>query len=197
MEIIFATNNEHKIREIASLISDRFKILSLSDVNISGDIPEESDTLEGNALGKARFVHKRTGMAVFADDTGLEVHSLGNRPGVHSARYAGEERDSGKNIEKLLSEMKNIDDRRARFRTCIALIAGEKEFLFEGVVDGIIIKEKRGKEGFGYDPVFVADGMSRTFAEISLDEKNSVSHRARAFEKLVRFLKEQGDNNLS
>lgn len=197
MEIVFATNNEHKIKEIASLIGNKFKILSLRDVNITCEIPEESDTLEGNALGKAKFVYEKTGMAVFADDTGLEVPALGYHPGVNSARYAGPERDSNKNIEKLLFEMKNIDDRSARFRTSIAFIAGDKEFLFEGIVNGTIINEKRGNDGFGYDPVFVAEGMIKTFAEIPLEQKNLVSHRARAFNKLVRFLESYRNNNLT
>lgn len=188
MDIVFATNNEHKISEIKKLIGNQHNILSLSDVKIIEEIPENEETLEANALAKSRYVFSRTAMNVFADDTGLEVKSLDNKPGVHSARYAGEGRDQGDNMDKLLLEMQNIADRRARFRTVISLILDGKEFLFEGIVEGIITRERHGSAGFGYDPLFVADGMDRTFAEISLDEKNQVSHRAKAINKLVGFL---------
>jgi XTP/dITP diphosphohydrolase len=188
MTLIFASNNEHKIREINSILGNSFRLLSLHDININEDIPEEEPQLEGNALAKARFVFNFTGMDVFADDTGLEISFLNGLPGVHSARFAGENKDSSANIEKVLSLLCNTDNREARFRTVIALILEKKEYLFEGIVTGKIIREKKGIEGFGYDPIFIPDGKTRTFAEMRLAEKNSVSHRARAFEKLREFL---------
>jgi XTP/dITP diphosphohydrolase len=188
MTLVFASNNEHKIREINSLLGKSFKLLSLSDINISEDIPEEEPLIEGNALSKARFVYNASGLDVFADDTGLEISVLNGLPGVHSARFAGENKDSTANIEKVLSMLGEVKNRKARFRTVIALILDKKEYLFEGIVNGTIIKEKRGTEGFGYDPIFVPDGKICTFAEMGLTEKNTVSHRARAFEKLKEFL---------
>lgn len=171
MKLIFATNNKHKIREISDLLDQKFSILGLADVNITEDIPEDAETLEENALFKARYVHDKTGMNVFADDTGLEVDALGGAPGVYSARYAGEGRSFDDNNIKLLGEMKNVDNRSARFRTVIALILNGKEYLFEGTVEGEIIRERKGTDGFGYDPVFKALGSSMTFAEIPLSEK--------------------------
>jgi len=191
MILVFATNNKHKIREISDLLGDDVKILGLSDFNITGDIPEETETLEENALYKARYVHDRTGMNVFADDTGLEVTALGGAPGVYSARYAGESKSFDDNIDKLLAELQGKEDRSARFRTVIALILDGKEYLFEGIIEGEIISERRGDGGFGYDPVFIARGYDRTFAEIPLREKNSISHRARAMRQLITFLDEQ------
>jgi XTP/dITP diphosphohydrolase len=188
MELIFASNNPHKIREINSILGKSFTLRSLSDINIVGDIPENESFLEGNALSKARYVYNVTGMNVFADDTGLEIEALDGLPGVHSARFAGENKDSSANIEKVRTLLGDNENRRARFRTVIALIFEKKEYLFEGIVKGIIIKEKRGTEGFGYDPVFIPDGKTRTFAEMDLAEKNTISHRARAFEKLRDFL---------
>jgi XTP/dITP diphosphohydrolase len=188
MEIIFASNNLNKIREINNVLGNSFTLLSLQDVNMNEDIPENEMTLEGNALLKARHIYQTAGMNVFADDTGLEVEALNGRPGVHSARFAGENKDSDANIEKLLSLLEDATNRNARFRTVIALIFDGKEYLFEGVVTGTIIKERRGKMGFGYDPVFIPEGRSVTFAEMDLDEKNRISHRARAFEKLKLFL---------
>ena len=188
MTLIFASNNEHKIREINSILGNNFRLLSLHDININEDIPEEEPQLEGNALAKARFVFNFTGMDVFADDTGLEISFLNGLPGVHSARFAGENKDSSANIEKVLSLLANTNNREARFRTVIALILEKKEYLFEGIVTGKIIREKKGIEGFGYDPIFIPDGKTLTFAEMRLAEKNSVSHRARAFEKLKEFL---------
>ena len=166
---------------------DDFRILGLTDLNITEDIPEEAETLEENAMFKARFVHERTGMNVFADDTGLEVSALGGAPGVYSARYAGEAKSFDDNIDKLLREMGSASERSARFRTVIALILDGKEYLFEGIVEGEIIRERRGTGGFGYDPVFIASGYDRTFAEIPLEEKNSISHRARAMKQLLDF----------
>lgn len=188
MTIVFASNNEHKVKEIRSILGNSFTLLSLSDINITDDIPEEEPHLEGNALSKARYIHNTTELNVFADDTGLEIDALNGLPGVHSARFAGENKDSSANIEKALALLGNNENRRARFRTVIALIFENKEYLFEGIVNGKIICEKRGTEGFGYDPVFVPDGKNKTFAEMDLSEKNTVSHRARAFEKLKEFL---------
>jgi XTP/dITP diphosphohydrolase len=193
MTIVFASNNEHKVREIKSILGDSFTLLSLRDVNISEDIPEEEPILEGNALSKARYVHNVTGLNVFADDTGLEIDALDGLPGVHSARFAGESKDPAANIEKVLSLLGETEMRNARFRTVIALILEKREYLFEGIVKGRIIKEKRGSLGFGYDPVFIPDGEAKTFAEMELSEKNTISHRARAFEKLRNFLNHQTD----
>jgi XTP/dITP diphosphohydrolase len=191
MTLVFATNNEHKAREINNILDDNIKLLRLSDVNIIEDIPEDEPLIEGNAISKARYVHERTGLNVFADDTGLEIEALNGLPGVHSARFAGDAKDSSANISKVLSMLKGITDRTARFRTVIALIFDNKEYLFEGIVKGTIIDEKRGREGFGYDPVFIPEGGDLTFAQMPLDEKNKISHRARAFGKLKEFLHQQ------
>ncbi|MCX6325550.1 MAG: RdgB/HAM1 family non-canonical purine NTP pyrophosphatase [Bacteroidia bacterium] len=188
MIIVFASNNEHKLREIKSILGNSFTLLSLRDINIQEDVPEDESLLEGNALSKARFIHKATGMNVFADDTGLEISALNGLPGVLSARFAGESKDPSANIEKVLTLLCKTENRKARFRTVIALIFEKKEYLFEGIVTGTIIREKRGIEGFGYDPVFLPDGKNQTFAEMELAEKNKISHRARAFEKLREFL---------
>lgn len=196
MKIIFASNNYHKIKEIKSILGNSFTLLSLNDLNINEDIPENEPLLEGNALSKARYIHNITGMDVFADDTGLEIDFLKGLPGVHSARFAGESKNSSANIEKVLSMLGTTENRKARFRTVIALIFNKKEYLFEGIVSGKIIESKRGVEGFGYDPVFIPDGKKLTFAEMDLKEKNTVSHRARAFEKLKVFLNQyQLSNN--
>ena len=188
MIIIFASNNENKIKEIRSILGSTFTLLSLRDLNLNEDIPENEPLLEGNALSKARHIHNLTGMNVFADDTGLEIDALNGLPGVYSARFAGENKDSSANIEKVLSMLVQTENRKARFRTVIALIFEKEEFLFEGTVEGTIITDKKGKEGFGYDPVFVPEGKDKTFAEMDLAEKNTISHRARAFEKLREFL---------
>lgn len=188
MKLVFATNNKHKVREISDLLDNNFRILGLADLNITEEIPEEAETLEENALFKARYVHDKTGLNVFADDTGLEVTALGGAPGVYSARYAGENKSFDDNIEKLLREMQNASDRSARFRTVIALILDGSEYLFEGTVEGEITRERRGDGGFGYDPVFLATGYDRTFAEMPLGEKNLISHRAKAMKQLLEFL---------
>jgi XTP/dITP diphosphohydrolase len=188
MELVFASNNPHKVKEIKSILGNSFTLLSLSDINIFEDIPENEPLIEGNALSKARYVYGATGLDVFADDTGLEIEALNGLPGVNSARFAGEKKDSSANIEKILAMLGDNENRKAQFRTVIALIFEKKEYLFEGIVKGKIINEKRGAEGFGYDPVFVPDGKTKTFAEMELTEKNTVSHRARAFEKLKEFL---------
>ncbi|HQB86748.1 MAG TPA: non-canonical purine NTP diphosphatase, partial [Bacteroidales bacterium] len=190
MEIVFASNNLNKIREINNVLGNSFKLLSLGDIGMEEDIPENEATLEGNALLKARFIHNATGMNVFADDTGLETEALNGDPGVHSARFAGENKDSEANIDKLLALLEKKTSRKARFRTVIALILDGKEHLFEGIVEGEIITERRGKMGFGYDPVFLPEGRKLTFAEMDLDEKNKISHRARAFAGLKAFLSE-------
>lgn len=195
MKLVFASNNRHKIREINHILDNRITLLSLGDVNILGEIPEDEPLLEGNALFKARYIHKACGLDVFADDTGLEVEALGGKPGVHSARFAGPAKDSAANIEKLLLALEGSENRRARFRTVIALILGGKEYLFEGIVNGTIIDHLRGSEGFGYDPVFVPEGKDRTFAEMDLNEKNMISHRARAFAGLRTFLDSLGNGS--
>jgi len=194
MKIVFATNNEHKIKEIRNILGRSFTLLSLHDLKIKEEIPEEEPTLEGNAMQKARFIHKKLNINVFADDTGLEIEVLNGLPGVNSARFAGEKKDSDANIDKVLGMMGSSNNRKARFRTVIALIMNSKEYLFEGIVNGHIINERRGKDGFGYDPVFIPEGNDRTFAEMSLDEKNKISHRALAFEKLRDFLIKYQDN---
>lgn len=190
MKIVFATNNRHKIQEISSLINNEMEIVSLEEIGITDDIPEEAETLHENALQKARYVYERTGLDVFADDTGLEVAALGGQPGVKSARYSGPERDFEANITKLLLNLGEAEERSARFRTVIALIYEGREYLFEGIVKGEITRERRGTGGFGYDPVFMPTGYNYTFAEMTLPEKNSISHRALATRKLVNFLLE-------
>jgi len=190
MKLVFATNNKHKIREISDILDNSFSIIGLADVNITGDIPEEADTLAENALFKARYVHEKTDMNVFADDTGLEVEALGGEPGVYSARYAGEGCSFDDNINKLLNRLEGIEDRKARFRTVIALVLENTEYLFEGNVEGEILTERKGTGGFGYDPVFRASGYDQTFAEMPLSEKNMISHRAVATRKLLNFLEE-------
>lgn len=197
MEIVFASNNLNKIREINNVLGNSFKLLSLRDIGMDEDIPENEATLEGNALLKARFIHNATGMNVFADDTGLETEALNGDPGVHSARFAGENKDSEANIDKLLALLEKKTSRKARFRTVIALIFDGKEHLFEGIVEGEIITERRGKMGFGYDPVFLPEGRKLTFAEMDLDEKNKISHRARAFAGLKAFLSEYASEKKS
>ena len=187
MKLVFATNNRHKLDEVRKIISGYTEIISLSDIDCHEDIPETADTLEGNALQKARYIKEHFGYDCFADDTGLEVEALDNAPGVYSARYAGPGHDSEANMNKLLHEMENKENRKARFRTVIALILNGKEYLFEGVVNGTIINEKRGGSGFGYDPIFVPDTYSETFAEMGNDIKNQISHRAEAVKKVDCF----------
>ena len=187
-EIVFATNNAHKLREIREIVGDRFSVLSLDDIGCHEDIPETADTIEGNAELKARYVKERYGYDCFADDTGLEVDALGGAPGVYSARYAGDGHDSAANMRLLLHNMEDITDRTARFRTAIVLLTGSDKRLFEGVVEGVIATYPTGADGFGYDPVFYPEGSTRTFAEMSPDEKNAISHRGRATKKLIEYL---------
>ncbi len=188
-ELVFATNNAHKLFEVQHLLGDSFKLLSLQDINLIEEIPEDYDTLEKNALQKAWHIYNRTNRSCFADDTGLEVEALDGRPGVYSARYGGEHRNSKDNIIKLLNELQGVNNRKARFRTVIALILDGKDFLFEGIVNGKIVDSERGVDGFGYDPVFQPDGYAITFAEMAIDQKNQISHRARAVNCLVDFLR--------
>lgn len=188
-KLVFATNNAHKLEEIRAILGDKVEILSLNDIDCHADIPETADTLQGNAALKAQYIYENYGLDCFADDTGLEVEALNGAPGIYSARYAGGEgHDSEANMKKLLSEMQDKDNRKARFRTVICLIEGGKEHFFEGIVNGSIIRERRGGAGFGYDPVFIPDGYSETFAEMGNDEKNKISHRARAVQKLCEYL---------
>lgn len=187
-ELIFATNNLHKLTEIQSIIGDNFKLKSLQQIGCTEDIPETAPTLEGNALLKAQYIYDRFGKNCFADDTGLEIEALNGRPGVFSARYATNGHDFEANIDKVLEELSWTTNRKARFRTVIALILDGAVHYFEGIVNGEIIAERKGVKGFGYDPVFLPDGYTLTFAEMPLEEKNKISHRARAVNQLVNFL---------
>jgi XTP/dITP diphosphohydrolase len=186
--LVFATNNLHKVEEIKNIIPANIQIRSLADVLCREDIPETAGTLEGNALMKARFIKEKYGYDCFADDTGLEVEALNNAPGVFSARYAGEAHNFQANINKLLQEMQGKNNRKARFRTVIALIVDREEYLFEGLIKGSVIEEEKGSAGFGYDSLFVPDGYKHTFAELGNDIKNTISHRALAGKKLATFL---------
>ena len=188
-KLVVATNNAHKLEEISAILGDEMELFSLKDINCHADIPETADTLEGNARQKALYIYENYGMDCFADDTGLEVDALNGAPGVFSARYAGDGHDSEANMQKLLKELEGKENRKAQFRTAICLIMEGKEYLFEGIVKGAIIEEKRGGAGFGYDPIFVPEGYDQTFAELGNDIKNTISHRARAVEKLCKFLK--------
>lgn len=188
-KLVVATNNAHKLEEIAAILGDEMELFSLKDINCHAEIPETADTLEGNARQKAMYIYENYGMDCFADDTGLEVDALNGAPGVFSARYAGDGHDSEANMQKLLKELEGKENRKAQFRTAICLIMEGKEYLFEGIVKGAIIEEKRGGAGFGYDPIFVPEGYEQTFAELGNDIKNTISHRARAVEKLCKFLK--------
>lgn len=199
MKIVFATNNKNKLSEIRDILGSDFEIVSLQDIGCHADIPETGSTLEENAMQKARYIYDNYNMSVFADDTGLEVDALGGAPGIYSARYAGGEgHDSEANMTKLLGDLGENNNRKARFRTAIALILKEDgngnitEKLFEGIVRGEIIKERRGGEGFGYDPIVQPEGYDRTFAELGPDVKNKISHRARAVARLVEYLRKSG-----
>ncbi|MGC9471910.1 MAG: RdgB/HAM1 family non-canonical purine NTP pyrophosphatase [Bacteroidales bacterium] len=195
IKLVFATNNEHKLREIKHMLGSGYEVAGLRETGINGEIPEPYPTLEENALAKARYVHKRTGLNCFADDTGLEIIALGGAPGVFSARFAAEEgpfpnQESSyrANMKKVLRLMEGIPRREARFRTVIALIMDGKEYFFEGQIKGTILDKPRGEGGFGYDPIFMPEGRSRSFAEMNLEEKNRISHRGEAFRKLQEFL---------
>jgi len=186
--LIFATNNPHKADEVRSILGDRFQILTLGEAGIHKDIPEPHETLEANATEKSRTIFELTGKNCFSEDTGLETKALNGEPGVRSARYAGDGRDFDANIGKLLQQLEQEPDRRARFRTVISLIMDKKEWLFEGICEGRITNVKKGTGGFGYDPVFVPDGADKTFAEMTMEEKNRFSHRKKAMEKLIQHL---------
>ena len=189
MKIVFATNNAHKLSEVKAVLGEGFELVTLREVGITEDIPETGATLEENASQKARYVYDRTGLDCFADDTGLEVEALDGRPGVRSARYAGEGHDFKANNRKLIAELQGKENRRARFRTVISLIRGGVEQQVEGIVRGVIATEESGTEGFGYDPLFIPEGSDVTFAEMSAEAKNAISHRGRAVAALVKILK--------
>ncbi len=188
MDICFDSNNAHKIEEIAAILGNKFEVMSLKDIGCHEELPEERDTLEGNSLQKAEYVFQKYNVPCFADDTGLEVEHLNGAPGVYSARYAGDQRNAEDNMDLLLKNLEGKSNRKARFRTVITLIQPSGLHQFEGIVEGTILNERRGKGGFGYDPIFLPDGYTKTLAEMSMEEKNQISHRARATEKLVEFL---------
>lgn len=187
-KLVFATNNRHKLDEVSAILGDKIEILSLKEIGCEVDIPETSDTLEGNALLKTQYIHRHYALDAFSDDTGLEIEALNNEPGVYSARYAGTGKDSLANMRKVLEKLQGVENRKAQFRTAISLIWEGKTYLFEGIIKGEIIEEKRGDSGFGYDPIFVPDGYTETFAELGNDVKNEISHRALAVKKLSDFL---------
>lgn len=190
MKIVFATNNNHKLKEIKEILGNEFRIVSLADIGCHADIPETADTLEGNASIKSRFIHDKYHLNCFSDDTGLEVEALGGEPGVHSARYAeGTDHDSEANMRKLLDKLDGNPNRKACFRTVISLFINDEEHLFEGRVEGRIATEKQGREGFGYDPIFIPDGYDKSFAELGETIKNKISHRSRAVKQLAEYLK--------
>ena len=188
-EIVFATNNKHKLEEVRFALKDKYKVLSLIDIGFAEDIPEPYATLEENALTKSKTIFIKFGLDCFADDTGLEVDALDGAPGVYSARYAGPDCSFDDNVNKLLRKLEGQSNRKARFRTIISLILNGNEYTFEGIVNGEITKERAGEKGFGYDPVFQPEGKNISFAQMSLDEKNKISHRGLAVAKLVEFLK--------
>jgi XTP/dITP diphosphohydrolase len=188
MDLVFATNNKYKLAEISAMLGKRYRILDLNSIGCFEEIPEEQPTIEGNASQKAIYIFNKYGYNCFADDTGLEIEALGGEPGVYSARYAGEEKDPEANMDKVLLKLSKINNRKARFRTVISLVIDGREQLFEGIVNGTIINEKRGSAGFGYDPVFVPAGYDQTFAEMEMKLKNTISHRGKAVEKLVDYL---------
>jgi len=190
LKLVFATNNKNKLKEVKAMLTN-FEIVSLADVNCFDDIPETADTLEGNAILKANYITEKFGLNCFADDTGLEVEALNNKPGVYSARYAGEDNNSEANMNKLLRELGETKNRDAQFRTAVALNIEGKQFVFEGVCKGQILTKKQGKSGFGYDPIFMPKGFNKSFAEMNLIEKGAISHRGKAVQKLVTFLNEQ------
>ena len=191
MKLVFASNNKNKIQEIQALVHNTIQILSLEEIGCTEDIPETADTIEGNAILKANYVTEKYGYDCFADDTGLEVEALNGAPGVYSARYAGEQKDANDNMDKLLSELKDKSNRKANFKTVIALNLNGNQNLFTGIINGKIIEEKIGTNGFGYDPIFVAEGYEKTFAELSMEEKSTISHRGIAVKELILFLQKQ------
>ena len=195
MRIIFATHNNNKLLEVKKMISKKIEIKSLQDLGYNFEIPENEKTIEENAIFKAKFIYSKFKLNVFADDTGLEVEALGGKPGVHSARYAGNDKDNKKNIKKLLDSIRGIENRKANFKTVISLIFKDKLYVFEGKIYGEISDEEKGLFGFGYDPVFIPDGFKKTFGELNPEIKNTISHRAIAFNKLISFIKKNHDFN--
>ena len=191
MELIIATHNENKVLEFKKKLSSKYLLKSLSDLNFTDEIPENENSIKKNAIFKSKFIHNIFKSNVFSDDTGLEIEFLNNEPGVHSARYSGEKKDPLKNINLVLKKMKGVSNRKARFKTVISLMMDNKNYCFEGIVNGTIIDSAKGDMGFGYDPIFVADNMNKTFAEITLIQKNKISHRAIATNKLIDFLNEK------
>ncbi len=191
MKLVFASNNKNKIQEIQALVPNTIQIVSLEDIGCTEDIPETADTIEGNAILKANYVTEKYGYDCFADDTGLEVEALNGAPGVYSARYAGEQKDANDNMDKLLSELKDKTNRKANFKTVIVLNLNGNQNLFTGIINGKIIEEKIGTNGFGYDPIFVAEGFDKTFAELTMEEKSTISHRGIAVKELILFLQKQ------
>ena len=191
MKLVFASNNKNKIQEIQALVPKNIQIVSLEDIGCTEDIPETADTIEGNAILKANYVTEKYGYNCFADDTGLEVDTLNGAPGVYSARYAGEQKDANDNMDKLLTELEDKSNRKANFKTVIALNLNGKQNLFTGIINGKIIDEKIGTNGFGYDPIFVAEGFDKTFAELTMEEKSTISHRGIAVKELILFLQKQ------
>ena len=187
-ELIFATNNQNKAQEIKSVVGEQYRIITLKEAGIDIDIPEPHDTIIANAIEKAEVIHKLTGKNVFSEDTGLEVEALNGEPGVKSARYAGEDKNFQANIDKLLKNLEAFENKRARFKTVICLILDGKQHLFEGICEGEIIKDQKGNQGFGYDPVFIPRGSTKTFAEMDMAEKNVYSHRRKATDQLITFL---------
>jgi XTP/dITP diphosphohydrolase len=194
MKLVFATNNQHKLQEIRLLLGDSIQLLSLDEIGCNEDIPENQPTLEGNAAEKSFYIYNKFGFNCFADDTGLEIDALNGEPGVFSARYAGPEKSAEKNMDKVLEKLYKINNRKARFRTVISLVMDGRETQFEGVVDGQILNERRGSTGFGYDPIFKPDESEFSFAEMKMDEKNKISHRGRAVQKLVENLNQFNAN---
>jgi XTP/dITP diphosphohydrolase len=195
-KFVFATNNSHKLKELKEILGNKFEILSLNDIGCTDEIPETGITLEENAAQKSYYIWERFRINCFADDTGLEIKELNNEPGVYSARYAGDDKNAGANMQKVLNKMDGVKNREARFRTVISLIIDGKEKQFEGIVDGVIIEEKRGAEGFGYDPIFMPQGFNQSFAEMPAAIKNQISHRGNAVKKLVYYLLDHGDVGL-
>lgn len=191
LQLVFASNNNNKIKEIQQLVPTDIQILSLKDIGCEADIPETADTIEGNAILKANYVTEHYGYPCFADDSGLEIDALNGAPGVYSARYAGSQRNDNDNMNKVLEKLQNETNRKANFKTVIALNMNGEQHLFTGIINGEIIHEKRGTNGFGYDPVFVADGYQKTFAELTMEEKSTISHRGKALKQLVSFLQDK------
>jgi XTP/dITP diphosphohydrolase len=188
MQLVFATHNLHKLEEVKTLLHSNITVLSLKDINYTDEIEENETTLEGNALIKAKTIFKSIQENCFADDSGLLVDALNGEPGVYSARYAGSQKNDNDNMNKLLDKLKDIENRKAQFKTVLALILNEKEYLFEGIVHGVIAHEKKGTQGFGYDPIFIPEGFSKSFAELTSSEKSMISHRSIALKKLITFL---------